>query len=88
MNQNWPTKEKDLLVAEQVIEEYANSVNTDALGLFELVHHPQERHMAFRLANWVLTLANYFVSTYGAEQGDFVTRKVVSRCLINGQTLH
>lgn len=88
MNQNWPTKEKDLLVAEKIIEEYAESVDSKALGLFEVVHRPDDRQMAFRLANWVLTLAKYFISTYGAEQGDFVTRKVVTNCLINGETLH
>ncbi|MGQ3890547.1 hypothetical protein [Legionella sp. CNM-4043-24] len=88
MNQNWPTKDKDMLIAEQVIEEYATQVDSDTLGLFEVVHNHQERHMGFRLANWVTTLARHFVSAYGPEQGDYVTRKVVTRCLINGQTLH
>jgi hypothetical protein len=88
MNNKWPTKDNDMQVAEQIIEEYANRVDSQALGLFELVLNPGEKRMAFRLSNWVVMLADYFMSQYGPSQGDYVTRKVISKCLVNGQTLH
>lgn len=88
MNKNWPTKAQDLFVAEQIMEDYANQHNSESLGLFELFVNQEEKRMNFRLSNWVLALAEQFKSMYGATKGDFVTRKVISCCLTNGQTLH
>ena len=47
-----------------------------------------EKKMNFCLSGWVVILAKHFVSMYGASQGDFVTRQVISRCITQGQTLH
>ena len=88
MNKNWPTKEKDMHIAQLIMEEYAGKQNTESLGLFELVVNQDEKRMNFRLANWVLVLAQQFASMYGAIQGDYVIRQVISRCMIQGQTLH
>lgn len=88
MNKNWPTKARDMFVAEQIMEEYAKSNNSESLGLFELFVNPGEKRMDFRLSNWVVTLAEHFKSLYGANQGDFVIRKVISSCLTNGHILH
>ena len=88
MNNNWPTKEKDMHVARQIMEEYANQHNSDSLGLFELFINKEKKCMSFRLSHWVVTLAEHFKSVYGEDQGDFVTRKVISRCITKGQTLH
>jgi hypothetical protein len=88
MNRSWPTKAKDLFVAEQIMEEYANMHKSESLGLFELFVNQEEKRMNFRLSNWVLTLAEHFKSIYGASQGELITRKVISSCITNGQTLH
>lgn len=88
MNKHWPTKDKDIRIAQVIMEKYAVQQNTDALGLFELVLNSQEKRMNFRLSNWVLALAEQFNTMYGADQGDFITRQVISRCIIQGQTLH
>lgn len=88
MNVSWPTKARDLQVAEQIIEQYARLHNTESLGLFELVVDREEKRMNFQLSHWVIALAEHFNSLYGAEKGDIVTRKVISSCLTNGQTIH
>ncbi|MFY7697287.1 MAG: hypothetical protein ACOVQX_00400 [Legionella sp.] len=88
MNKDWPTKEQDMHIAELIIEEYAKNNDTDSLGLFELVVNPEEKRMMLRLANWVIVLAKHFNSIYGTTQGDYVTRQVISRCIIQGNTLH
>lgn len=85
---DWPTQEKDISAARKIIEEYANQYNTDALGLFELFLNRKEKRFNFRLSHWVLKLAQHFNSIYGSTQGDYVTRKVISHCLTEGQTLH
>ncbi len=88
MNNNWPTKEKDMHIAQLIMEEFATKHDSGSLGLFELVVNQHEKRMNFRLSSWVLALANHFNTLYGANQGDFVTRQVISQCMTQGQTLH
>ena len=88
MNKNWPTKNKDMHIAHLIMEAYANKQDSESLGLFELVVNQEEKRMNFRLSNWVLALAQQFNDMYGAHQGDYVIRQVISRCMVQGQTLH
>ena len=37
MKKNWPTKEKDMHLAQLIMEEFASKEQSEALGLFELV---------------------------------------------------
>ncbi len=88
VDSNWPTKIKDMHIAHLIMEEYAQSENAESLGLFELVVDQEEKKMNFRLANWVVAIAQHFNSLYGTAQGEFVTRQVVRHCLTQGETLH
>jgi len=88
MNQNWPTRERDLQAARVIMEEYANERESDSLGLFEIVVDQAKKRMNYRLSGWVVLLAKHFASLYGANRGDFVTRQVITRCITQGQTLH
>jgi len=88
MQQDWPTKEKDLKAAQMIMEEYASEHDSDALGLMEIVVNEEEKRMDFRLSGWVVLLAQHFNSLYGATQGDFITRQIVSQCITQGETLH
>lgn len=88
MNKSWPTKDKDMHIAQLIMEEYATKQDSDALGLFELVVNQNEKRMNFRLSKWVLALAQQFNTMYGASQGDEITRLVISNCMVQGQTLH
>lgn len=88
MSKKWVTKEKDMLIARNVINEYATKQNSESLGLFELVVNQKEKRMDFRLSAWVVILAGRFKSLYGVNHGNFVTRQVISRCIIQDATLH
>lgn len=88
MSQNWPTRDKDLQTARVIMEEYASERESDSLGLFEVVVDKNEKRMNFCLSGWVVALAKHFASLYGVNQGDFITRQVVSRCITQGNTLH
>jgi len=88
MSQNWPTKEKDLHTARAIMEEYASEKEHDSLGLFEIVVDKIAKRMNFQLSGWVVILAKHFASAYGASQGDFITRQVISQCITQGETLH
>lgn len=88
MSQNWPTRDRDLQTARMIMDEYASERESDTLGLFEIVVDQSEKKMNFRLSGWVIILAKHFNSMYGVDQGDFVTRQVITRCFTQGQTLH
>lgn len=88
MSKEWLTKTKDLLVAQSIMEQYASSKKAEALGLLDLVLNVREKKLDFQLADWVHDLALTFNEMYGADQGDFVTRLVLSICITQGQTLH
>ena len=88
MSQSWPTREEDLQTARIIMEQYANNRDSDSLGLFEVVVDQIEKRMNFRLSGWVLILAKHFVTSYGLNQGDFVTRQVISRCITQDATVH
>ncbi len=88
MSQSWPTKEKDLQTASVIMEEYANENESNSLGLFEIVVDQIAKRMNFRLSGWVVLLVKHFTTQYGIEQGDFITRQVISRCIIQDATLH
>ncbi len=88
MNNNWPTRIKDMTIAQRIMEEYANQHDTDALGLFEVVVNQEKKRMDVRLSSWVFVLAQHFKSLYGANRGDFITRQVISYCITRGETLH
>lgn len=88
MNKNWPTQEKDMTMAQHLMVQYAQAQNKDFLCLFELVIDRDEKRMDFKLSTWVMMLARHFQNLYGADHGDFVTRQIISRCMIQGQTVH
>lgn len=88
MNRDWPTREKDMSIAQKIMEDYAYKSDSEALGLFELFVNQTEKRMGFRISGWVLTIAEHFKSLYGAAQGDFVTRQVITQCITRGHTLH
>ncbi len=88
MKKIWPTQDKDMHIAELIMEEYAKQNNSESLGLFELVVDQEEKKNEFRLASWVLVLAKQFTEMYGVDEGDQITRLVISRCMTQGQTVH
>ncbi len=88
MNQNWPTREKDLQTARFIMEEYAHERDGNSLGLFEIVVDIREKRMNFCLSAWVLVLAKHFTSLYGLDQGEFITRRIITNCIVQDQIMH
>ena len=88
MSQEWSTEESDLHSAALIIDSHADNPEGQPLGLFEMVVSNKTEALDLRLSNWVLALSQHFSDLYGDEQGDFVTRKIVSRCLTSGETVH
>lgn len=88
MNENWPTKDKDLYIAKLIMDQYAFIHDRHALGLFELVVNQKNKCMNFQLSSWVILLAEHFKSVYGANDGDRITRKILTNYITVGYTIH
>lgn len=88
MNNHWPTEEQDISFAEQVMQYYAGQTTQNALGLLEVIPNSEEKQFDFRVADWIIVLAKHFIAQYGADQGDFIIRKIVTRCLVQGTVIH
>ncbi len=88
MQSKWLTKEKDLEAAQNIIEEYARIHDGDSLGIFEVTVREDKEVPDVRLAEWVVNITDYFQEKYGPDQGDFVTKMVISRCLTQGNIIH
>lgn len=87
MNKSWPTQLHDIILAEQIMSRYAAS-HAGVLSLFELTVDKKEKVMDFRLSAWVMALTSHFTSLYGAKEGEWITRRVISHCMRDNQTLH
>jgi hypothetical protein len=88
MRKDWPTKDKDIQTARLIMEEYAHAQNSNNLGLLELVVNTPKKRIDYQLSGWVVLIAKHFHAEYGASQGDFIARQVITHCLTEGETLH
>ena len=83
---DWGTKSEDLYVTRQVIAEFGG--DETLLGIFEVVTDEHGQFQTARLAEWVCVLIKHFRNLYGESEGDQIMKRVVSNCLIDGQTIH
>ncbi|MBA2650158.1 MAG: hypothetical protein H0U75_11325 [Legionella sp.] len=88
MSQKWHTKDSDLQAALIIMEDYATKRDSNVLGLFEIEVNQNKKSMNYCLSGWVVLIAKHFSALYGDVQGDFVTRQIISTCIIRDQTLH
>ena len=85
---DWPTKEKDIQLAQGIMKEFSQKQERETLSFLDLVVDQKEKRMNFRLSNWVFAVSEQFNSLYGASQGDFVTRQILSQCITSGHVVH
>ena len=88
MNENWPTKEKDLKVADKILEHHALTSDFKEFGIVELSLEERRDVPDFKISAWVLKLAAHFYSEYGKEEGDRITKMVITQYLTKGHTVH
>ncbi|MCX7114857.1 MAG: hypothetical protein NTW08_02950 [Gammaproteobacteria bacterium] len=87
MSKTWVTKTRDLLLAEEIMSQY-KEMNQTGLALFELVVDLSEKKMTYEVSPWVIELATQFKSLYGEEQGEHITRKIISDCIRDNHSVH
>lgn len=87
MQNDWPTKEKDLLVAQTIIERHLDLNEGEPLGIFDVIVNRGEK-VGIQLSDWVVELSEHFSQQYGSEKGNKVIQKVLTGCLLKGETIH
>ena len=85
MSIQWDTQEYDLNIARKIIEKYA--ADREEVGLLQCVFNVKKKSLSYELADWIPMLAKEFMDEYGAEQGDFITRKVITYFITIGETM-
>ena len=85
--ENWPTKEQDLLIAQNIIDKYLDLNGGDSLEVYEYV---VDDCLAINCdqPEWVIELIDTFQSKYGADVGMEVSLKILTNCMINNSTVH
>lgn len=87
MQNDWPTKDRDLEVADKILEKYEDMTEQDNISLLE-IHYKSDERPDFRLSDWVVELSNYFENRYGEERGQDITRRVLTLYVVRRETVH
>ena len=89
MNNEWPTKTKDLKTARFFIELYAiNQGEESNIGLFEVSTNLSNKSLDLNVSPWVLAMTQEFQKQYGIEQGEWVARKILTLCFTQNHIIH
>lgn len=83
----WQTQADDMAFAEATINKHIELNEGEPIGLFEIIIKPNES-IDVCVADWVIELSEHFDEKYGEEQGAYITKMIVGRCLTRGETLH
>tara|TARA_B110000879_G_scaffold196253_1_gene265721 strand:+ start:346 stop:606 length:261 start_codon:yes stop_codon:yes gene_type:complete len=86
MNNEWQTKQQDMLIARDVIAQFGG--DNHFIGIFEMGMDDEGNLKEVRLSEWVLVLTRHFRRRYGQKEGDFVMKKIISESFVDGHTLH
>ena len=86
---DWPTKKKDLKLAQFFIQRYASThAMDDRIGIFEVKVNTFKKTMNIQLSQWVIEMTAYFIQQYGIEKGETIARRILSMQFIAGQSVH
>jgi hypothetical protein len=86
---DWPTKEKDLEKAVDILESHVVINEGDPLSLLNIIFNDcNEEDVDVKVSDWVLDLSSYFISQYGSKHGKTIASKVLTKCLLLGETIH
>lgn len=83
---DWPTKKKDLKVAEMFAQSYQKG--SAHIGIFEVLTDIEQKKLEWGLSPWVKAMTQYFQNLYGIEQGEQVVRKILTLYFVQGHTIH
>lgn len=82
----WTTEASDWKIAQSVIEKHSVMNGGEPLGIVDVVVSDDE--IGYEVSNWIKELTDIFCQKYGRQQGEVITKLIVSRCMTRGHTIH
>jgi hypothetical protein len=88
--QDWPTQDIDIAAANKIIDEHVDLNEGDPLNLIEVIvdQENKKKRPDVRMPDWIIDLAKHFTDEYGLAKGQLITSKILTKCLLKGQTIH
>ena len=87
MQHDWKTQAYDLQIAEEIIDKHLQRNNGSPLGMLDVVVQDDQK-ISCEISDWVIELAEHYHDLYGLDQGMFVTKKIITRCMVGHHTIH
>lgn len=88
MSKDWLTKEEDLKAAAEIIDEH-NLINEgEPISILNIVFNAEKDDFDVNVSDFVADIADYFIRKYGSRHGKSIASKVLTKCLLAGQTIH
>ncbi|MBU0455388.1 MAG: hypothetical protein ABIH77_02640 [Pseudomonadota bacterium] len=84
----WPTEEKDLQMAAKIIEKHIILNNGEPLSFVDIVMFKEFEQVDFDVPEWILELTEFFSDQYGLKKGQDITKRVLAKYMLQGQTVH
>lgn len=85
---DWPTENFDMKLAASVIHKHVELNGGEPLLLLDVIFDEFQKSEMMKIPEWLLDLASCFMQQYGVEKGRQITEKVLTKCLLAGQTIH
>lgn len=83
----WNTKEQDLSLAKEIINQYCDETGRSEVGIQE-VTIVQEGSLHVERADWVVQLEETFEKKYGKKVGQDVSKRVLATLITQGSIIH
>lgn len=83
----WTTKEHDLRLAKEIINQYCDETGRSEVGIQE-VTIIQEGSMHVERADWVVQLEEVFEKKYGKKVGSDISKRVLASLITQGSSIH
>jgi len=87
MSEDWLTQEEDLQFATEIVNEYT-FLNDEPVSLLHILFKGDDDDFDVHVSDFMSGLTEHFVCQYGAKKGKKVARKVVTKLLLAGKTIH
>lgn len=89
MQNDWPTQTQDLEIATDIINRHVELNDGEPLGMIEIViDKKQLKPIEIRVPEWIQELIHHFRDHYGYEQGQVIASKIITKMLLQDETIH
>jgi hypothetical protein len=88
MRKDWPTELQDMQTAYDIAKKHAEFNDDEPLGFLEVVVDSKHKPVEFKMPAWILDLLMHFRSQYGHEHGHAVISNVLTKLLLQYETVH